>query len=129
MRLYAPPSGEGPQGVLLWDDAQAAGAIVVERAGELFVRVHHEGAVPGDRFADRQTAHDVGVERRRVAILARVGTHANRAATAEYGELAGAQRTSVGGHIPCAAEHIHQRVEVCAPRNIYFGTRLDSGVH
>src|SRR6266851_5323175 len=69
---------------LIWNRAQAAGAVVVERARELFVRVHHKGAIPGNWLADRQTAHDVHVERWRVAVLLRVGADANRVAAAEH---------------------------------------------
>src|SRR5437870_1369665 len=113
---------------LVGDHSEAAGAIVVERAGELFVRVHHKWPVPGDRFADRQTAHDIQTKRRRVAILLRVGADANRVATAEHRQLAGANRPPFASDVASAAQDVDQRVEVWAPRDIDLGTRLDCGV-
>jgi hypothetical protein len=67
-----------------WDSAQAAGAKIVERSCQFLVRVHHKRAIPGDRFANRQTTHDVHIESRRMAILLTICTYADRITGAEH---------------------------------------------
>src|SRR5690606_35068810 len=51
------------------DDAQLAGAEVLERLLQLVLVVHHERAVPGHRLADRLTTEDEQIEVRAAALL------------------------------------------------------------
>src|SRR5438445_5151658 len=51
------------------DDTHLAGLEVAQRLGDLRVRVHDEGPVPGDRLANGASAQHEQVECRRAALL------------------------------------------------------------
>src|SRR5207245_5633282 len=113
---------------LCGNSTQTTGAVVLVGPSQLFVRVHHERAVPRDRLADRLAAHDVHVECRRIAVLSAIGSDADRVAGPQHGELTGLNRAALGTDKAFAVEHVYERVEVAPPGKVDFGARLQGGV-
>src|ERR1700724_2258563 len=88
------------------DCPHPAATVVIEGLRQLLVGVHHEGAVPGDRLANRLTAEARDIEMRRTAFLREVGRKADHVACAERRQLSGADGRTRCPHGSPAVEDV-----------------------
>src|SRR5205807_4457543 len=110
------------------DGAHPAAAVIVERLGKLFVRVHHKGAVPGDRLADGLTADHQHLEVRCPAFLDEVRREGHYVAGAERGQLSRANRGTSRPHGTASRQQIHEAIEVAPPGKAELGTGVGRDV-
>jgi len=120
--VVARPVGRDGRG-LSRDAAEQALLVVLEGLGELGLGVHHERSVDGDLLADRLAAEQQHVQRRRRAVHLGVGRERERLPRAEDRQLAGVHRTVVDADRAGPGQHVGERVEVRAPRDVHLGAR------
>ena len=99
-------------------NAHAAGLVVLHRLDDLLARVHDEGAVARDRFADRPAAQ----EQHLPAVLRSLRLALGRAyyqclTFAEDRQLAFGQRPLLASGEAVSGKHVGERVEVARPGN------------
>src|SRR3984957_3749295 len=110
------------------DTAQPARLEVLERLDQLVPGVHYERPVRRHRLTDRPPAEDQDVQLVAGSLLGPGGVHGQRVARAEHRELPGPDRTVVRADCAGAAQHVDQRVEVAAPRQVQLGAGLQGHV-
>src|SRR2546426_6044742 len=110
------------------DDAHAPRAVVLDRLHDLLARIHHEGAVEGDGFADGAPPEEEDLEVRKPGVLTPIGPDRERVTRAQHGKLSFSYGRPLGSDGTGADEHVDERVEVGTPGELELGVGRDGGV-
>src|SRR6266540_4244842 len=110
------------------DRAEATGLVVLEGLHQLLPRVHHEGAIGGDGFADGQPAKHQDFELGAAALLTGARGDRHDVTGAVDGELAHTHGVALGADRASTREDVDEGVEVGTPRKSKLRAGGEGGV-